>query len=224
MRSATKRVDGNLTQWNDARGFGFLTPLRSHEQTFVHISAFPSGSTRPRLGAAYSFAVEVCRDGKRQAIQVQPEGRPGGRVPQQIRPPRPGTRPEPRRRAGRSGSANYLTIVAFAAVVLGANSVWPVPLWIAGVYAVASVVCYFAYLVDKRAAVAGRWRVTESALLTLGFLGGWPGAIIAQQTLRHKTQKATFRRAFWVSVVLNVLVFAVLTVFAPTLWSRVLFG
>jgi uncharacterized membrane protein YsdA (DUF1294 family) len=50
----------------------------------------------------------------------------------------------------------------------------------------------------------------------LGVVGGWPGAIVAQQMLRHKTQKASFRSAFWGSVVINVIV---VVVFATPLFS-----
>ena len=41
-----------------------------------------------------------------------------------------------------------------------------------------------------------------------GFVGGWPGALVAQQLFRHKTRKRSFRRAFWITVVVNVLVLA----------------
>jgi uncharacterized membrane protein YsdA (DUF1294 family) len=52
--------------------------------------------------------------------------------------------------------------------------------------------------------------VPESTLILLGLAGGWPGAIIAQQVLRHKSNKKDFRSAFWASVVLNVLAFVAL--------------
>jgi len=108
-----------------------------------------------------------------------------------------------------SGAASYLAIGAFVIAALVVNASWPLPLWAIGIYLVASILCFIFYAVDKSAARAGRWRVSENTLLLLGVIGGWPGGIVAQQTLRHKTKKASFRRAFWVSVVVNVLVFAV---------------
>jgi uncharacterized membrane protein YsdA (DUF1294 family) len=71
-------------------------------------------------------------------------------------------------------------------------------------------VCFAVYVHDKSAAVDGRWRVSERTLIVLGLAGGWPGAIVAQQIYRHKSNKAAFRSAFWGSVVLNVLAFVVL--------------
>lgn len=67
-----------------------------------------------------------------------------------------------------------------------------------------SVVCFAAYARDKSAAKTRRWRTSEGTLLMLGFLGGWPGAILAQQLFRHKTTKASFQSKFWASVILNV--------------------
>lgn len=46
---------------------------------------------------------------------------------------------------------------------------------------------------DKRAAARGAWRVRESTLLLLAFLGGSSGAVLAQQVFRHKTRKEPFR-------------------------------
>jgi uncharacterized membrane protein YsdA (DUF1294 family) len=42
-------------------------------------------------------------------------------------------------------------------------------------------------------------------------VGGWPGAIVAQQMLRHKTSKVSFRVAFWLTVLVNVGVFVAYT-------------
>ncbi|WP_111561321.1 DUF1294 domain-containing protein [Rhizobium sp.] len=49
------------------------------------------------------------------------------------------------------------------------------------------------YFIDKQAARYGQWRISEKTLLTLAFLAGSPGAVSAQQLLRHKTRKEPFR-------------------------------
>jgi len=134
--------------------------------------------------------------------------------------------PSPTRRPStpkRSRAAHYVPILLFVLGYLVVTALWPIPIWVAGIYLVASIVCFVVYAVDKSAAGAARRRVSERTLLTLGFVGGWPGAILAQQTLRHKTQKASFRKAFWGTVVVNVLVFAVFATPALTLlveWAK----
>lgn len=69
--------------------------------------------------------------------------------------------------------------------------------WLVGVYVVMSAVTFAAYWRDKSAARANRWRTAEATLQLLSLLGGWPGALIAQQTLRHKTRKLSFQVVFW---------------------------
>jgi uncharacterized membrane protein YsdA (DUF1294 family) len=67
-----------------------------------------------------------------------------------------------------------------------------------------SVVTYFYYAKDKKAALVGTWRVPEKTLQLLSLSGGWPGAFFAQQRLRHKTKKVSFRLIFWFTVLANV--------------------
>ncbi|MCX8998882.1 DUF1294 domain-containing protein [Rhizobiaceae bacterium BDR2-2] len=45
---------------------------------------------------------------------------------------------------------------------------------------------------DKRAAECGKWRISESTLLWVAFLGGSSGAVLGQQVFRHKTRKEPF--------------------------------
>jgi uncharacterized membrane protein YsdA (DUF1294 family) len=77
---------------------------------------------------------------------------------------------------------------------------------IAAVYVVMSILTVVVYAADKRAAVRARRRVPEATLHALELLGGWPGAILAQQLLRHKTRKRGFLAVFWLCVILNVVV------------------
>jgi uncharacterized membrane protein YsdA (DUF1294 family) len=96
---------------------------------------------------------------------------------------------------------------------------WPALGWVALVYLVGSVVAFVMYAVDKAAAQhRGQRRIPERTLLMIAAVGGWPGSIVAQQTLRHKTRKQSFRRAFWATVVLNLVVLAALAVVANAVW------
>jgi uncharacterized membrane protein YsdA (DUF1294 family) len=72
-----------------------------------------------------------------------------------------------------------------------------------GLYLGASAVAFFTYAVDKAAAQGNRWRIKESTLHLLGLVGGWPGALLAQKTLRHKSKKEEFQTVFWATVVFN---------------------
>src|SRR3546814_3925427 len=73
---------------------------------------------------------------------------------------------------------------------------------------VCSSVLYLMYWLDKAAAQGGARRIPESTLHLVDLLGGWPGALIAQQQFRHKTVKASFQFAFWCSVLANIAIMA----------------
>lgn len=79
-------------------------------------------------------------------------------------------------------------------------------------YAVVSMLAYITYAIDKKSAINNRRRVSEKTLHLLGVVGGWPGAFLAQQRLRHKTQKTAFQVTFWLTVVVNLVCAGWLTV------------
>lgn len=74
----------------------------------------------------------------------------------------------------------------------------------------ASVVCFIAYALDKSAARRGQRRTPERSLLLLGLCGGWPGALLAQRWLRHKSSKTSFQLKFWLTVAINLAALAAL--------------
>lgn len=194
------RLEGILSSWNDDRGFGFITPSDRGQQVFVHIKEFAPGFLRPEAGDLLTYELGASSDGRTRALRVRGPGSGSRRV----RGPGSGSR-----RIAPSGVAGYLAIILFVAVFVGAATAWPIPLWLPWLYLGAGIVCFVAYALDKFAAITGRWRISEFTLLLLGLIGGWPGAIIAQQALRHKTLKASFRASFWVTVLVNVIAFVV---------------
>jgi len=192
------RFDGTIKTWNDERGFGFIAPTQGGQEIFVHNKAFTARSARPQVGQAVTFEVEVNREGKKRAVAVAPLRR--------------ATVGPARRHSGSAkwGTAPYFGILAFLALYLLASILWRVPGWVAGIYVGASLLAFVIYAADKSAAATDAWRVSESTLLAVGLVGGWPGAIVAQQVLRHKSTKQSFRSAFWGTVVLNVVAFVLL--------------
>jgi len=70
-------------------------------------------------------------------------------------------------------------------------------------YAVASVITFFAYGLDKRAARRGRRRTPEATLHLLELLGGFPGAMVAQRVFRHKRCKVRYLIVFWLIVAMH---------------------
>jgi uncharacterized membrane protein YsdA (DUF1294 family) len=62
--------------------------------------------------------------------------------------------------------------------------------------------------------------VPESSLHLIELLGGWPGAYLAQQTMRHKTVKASYQVVYWLIVLLHVAT-ATLWLVAPELVSAI---
>lgn len=81
-----------------------------------------------------------------------------------------------------------------------------VPAALAGFYAVLSGATFCVYAIDKTAARRGARRTPESTLHLASLLGGWPGALLAQQWLRHKSAKGEFLVVFWVTVAVNLAV------------------
>ncbi|MEO6031651.1 MAG: cold shock and DUF1294 domain-containing protein [Burkholderiaceae bacterium] len=192
------RFEGLLKSWNSERGFGFIEPSQRGQEIFVHIKAFNPRVETPRLKVALSFEIELDRDGKKRATKV--------RIIRPVRARNTTLRDAP----ARWGVASRFALPAFLIVHLGVARSWGVPGVVAAGYLVASLTCFLAYALDKSAARAGRWRTSEEALLLLGLAGGWPGAILAQQLLRHKSSKPSFRKAFWGTVALNIAAFVTL--------------
>lgn len=74
------------------------------------------------------------------------------------------------------------------------SALFALPHWAAlgGLLLLVNVITYLAFWRDKAQSRHGGRRITESRLLTLAIIGGWPSAKLAQRRLRHKTRKQSF--------------------------------
>lgn len=187
--TATMRIKGKLKSWNDDRGFGFIDPIQGGQEIFVHITAFGPLRDRPEPNELVWFEVEPGPRGKLRAKNVEFVRRPVEvqRELQELR-----------------GTATLVAIPGFVLLYVVVGILWQPPIVVAAIYVVISAVTYLAYDRDKSAAQQGAWRTRETTLHLLAFAGGWPGALLAQQYLRHKSIKSDFRSVFWCTVILNV--------------------
>ncbi|MGY0800189.1 DUF1294 domain-containing protein, partial [Lysobacter sp. A286] len=176
------RFVGRISDWNEDKGYGFVTPHDGGDRAFVHIKAFQFGSRRPIDGDLISYAASKDARGRTNATDVRHAG-------QKIEQRKP-YRPFPRLALG---------VTFLVAVSLG-TFFGIVPAMITVGYVLLSCVSYIMYSLDKAAAGKNMQRTPESTLHSVDLLGGWPGALIAQQQFRHKTVKASFQQIFWVAV------------------------
>ena len=106
---------------------------------------------------------------------------------------------------GRRNSGSLSVVTAFLFFVMVASSTFihmDMALAFAA-YVLLSMFTFAIYAVDKSSARKGTRRISESTLHLLSLTGGWPGALVAQQVLRHKTRKQPFRFVFSITVILN---------------------
>lgn len=126
-----------------------------------------------------------------------------GSRPRSASPPR---RPGRRRAARAPHSGAWFALPLMAAYGLALSwLVWnrQAPWWVLPAVFVLNLLAFLAYRMDKQAARQRRWRIREDTLHLWSLAGGWLGAWFAQQLLRHKSAKASFRITYWATVVLH---------------------
>ena len=196
------RLQGRIHDWNDARGFGFVTPSGGGDKAFVHIKVWDKRHGRPQDGLLVTYKASRDAAGRLTATAVSTA--------------RSSARPRTsasRRPAGTGNGRWHITVGLFVLALLASAGIvgvlpWPLAVWMG----LLSLLSLWRYASDKRAARAQRSRIPEADLHLLALLGGWPGALVAQGWFRHKTAKASFQALFWVTVVVNLIGVAALAI------------
>ena len=177
---------GRIADWKEDRGFGFIEPESGDDRVFFHISGLVRGTARPSVGDLISFEMATMPDGKTRAVNVGP-----------------------------AGLAAVSSVLMSKRVYLSVVALLVFPVWwwfvklgnfpalLFWVFAGMSSFVFILYGLDKWAAKREAQRTPEKTLQFCALLGGWPGALLAQQVFRHKSRKRSFQIIFWFTVVLN---------------------
>lgn len=176
------RKSGRIITWKSDKGFGFIAPDGGGRQVFVHIKTLGGSGGTPRIGSSVTYVESTDAQGRPRAEMVQfiSGGLTGGHA-----------------------TRAFVTASAFLLFVAGLVRFGQLPGLFLWLYLGLSPITFIAYAVDKTCAGADLRRTPESTLHVLALLGGWPGALFAQQYLRHKSIKQPFRTIFWFTVMLN---------------------
>ncbi len=180
------RLKGKLVNWNEDKAFGFIAPNGGGDQIFIHKSALSNRKRTPQVNDVITFSIAKDKQGRYCAGEATFSGE------------------KLNKRQGKQISqfSIYLSVI-FLGLLSAAYLLGHLPQKFVLVYFTMSVITYLAYALDKSKAQRGKWRTQESTLHLFALVGGWPGAAVAQQYLRHKSQKKAFRISFWFTVLAN---------------------
>ena len=194
------RDQGRLVEWFDDKGYGFIQPNdSSKDRVFLHIKDFARQGPRPITGCALEYVVQLDGQGRYKAKQVTylKASQTQKKSHQQPKPQK--NKSANNLQPMQIACVTYIVIIALMTISGVLNSM--VLLFIS----IINALTYWMYAQDKEAAQSGNRRVPENTLHTLAFLGGWPAAWLAQQRLRHKTQKQPFRKIYFCTIAFHIL-------------------
>ncbi|MBE8168690.1 MAG: DUF1294 domain-containing protein [Shewanella sp.] len=196
------RIKGTLVRWNEDKAYGFVQTNNGEKDIFIHKRAFINTQRMPKMNELISFELARDKQGRVCATQATFAGE------------RANSLTDNRKIASKSASTLSLWLAGLFCLLLifmthaahyfNLTSTFEVPIYTLYWYGGASLLTFLFYLWDKRQAQCDGWRVSEANLHTLSVIGGWPGAALAQHSLRHKTIKPSFRNVFWLTIILNI--------------------
>ncbi|OCH26593.1 hypothetical protein A6E12_12935 [Aliivibrio fischeri] len=176
-------MKGRVVEWNDSKGYGFISALNGELKVFLHISTLKNKNRRPKVGDEVSFDINEEIKGRFNANNVSIAG--ANTIPSTI-----------------MFCFIYLVLASVALVMFNGEKMFLV------LYLGMSLLTYVMYAIDKNAAKKGNWRTPENTLHVLSLLGGWPGALFAQNQFRHKSKKQPFKTILWITIFVNIGAFA----------------
>lgn len=182
------RYQGKISNWKDDQGYGFVIQNGGGERAFVHIKAFSSRVRRPVDGDLITYVVKKDDKNRLTATEIRYVGEK-----------------TPSTAVSNIVSLGSKFAIGFSLLLIAFSLLGFLPSQVILLYLAASSTTFIAYALDKSAAQQNRWRIKESTLHLFSLIGGWPGALVAQKYLRHKSIKQEFQSVFWTTVIVNCL-------------------
>lgn len=172
--------NGQLVQWNDERGFGFIE-AGNGQRHFVHVSSIGRIATRPRIGDSVTFEPHRGSDGRLQARSVRILGAN----------PAPSFATRARGEPAKATNLDWRLpfVLGLLAILAAGFALGRIPLALILGYFGMGLVSLIAYRMDKHFATTGQWRISEATLLGLDLCLGVMGGLLGQALFRHKTRK-----------------------------------
>lgn len=193
------RDQGRLVEWLDEHGYGFIQPSdSSKERVFLHIKDFARPGPLPIVGCALEYLVILDERGRFRAQQVT--YLKASQVQHAQLKPSDNLIAMPKKI-----SVMQILCVLYILAIVGLSLAGLLSGIAVLALSLVNVATYWFYAQDKEAAHLGKRRIPEQSLHLLSFLGGWPAAWLAQEKLRHKTQKQPFRRIYFCTIGFNIL-------------------
>ena len=187
------KYQGRIKQWDDVKGFGFVEPNGGGIRAFVHIKAFKQRSRRPINGDIIIYEIEKDKQGSHRAHNIS------------LLKDYKAKRSSANKHTSQT-KRNVILLSFFCSVLALLTLSGQLPVVVSIVYGALSLVTVLFYGIDKFAAKNNMWRISEAKLHLLSLVGGWPGALIAQQLFKHKRSKSAFMNVYWITVVVNLIV------------------
>jgi len=180
------RLKGKLIKWDEDKAFGFIVPNGGGDHVFIYKSAFSNRQRTPQIKDIITFSIARDKQGRYCADEATFSGE----------------KLKKKQAKNVSKFSIYLSVI-FIVLMMAALVIGHMPINLVLFYLGGSTLTFILYAYDKSKAKRGAWRTPESTLHLFALACGWPGAAIAQQTLRHKSQKKEFRFVFWLTVIAN---------------------
>ncbi len=186
--SSIVRKKGILTKWNEDKGYGFITPIGEKKEIFVHISEFQG---HPLLNDRISFTLSKDKNGRDCAINSIKFNKA--------------------KLTFETKKTNSISILSISIIAIFYGTLLyftlnqKIETYIVPYYLLIGISTFYMYAKDKDYAQDGNWRISEKTLHILSLIGGWTGALIAQDKLQHKSSKLSFKIVFFITILLNLL-------------------